>query len=80
MVDRAQARRSRRAVQRAVADNSGGEGQGQDRVTELDVWRSAGRLMKRYGAEAIIIAAKRVAALLDVGDLEGCAAWVRIAR
>jgi hypothetical protein len=49
-------------------------------MTELDVWRSADLLMKRYGTEATIVAVKRVAALMDVGDLEECASWLRIAR
>jgi hypothetical protein len=49
-------------------------------MNDLDTWRAADLLMKRYGSEAIIVAAKRVAALVDDGDLEECAAWVRIAR
>ena len=49
-------------------------------MTELDVWRSANILVKRYGAEAVFIATKRADALLDQGDMQGCSAWVRIAK
>jgi hypothetical protein len=36
--------------------------------------------MKRYGDEAVFIATKRADALLDQGDMQGCSAWVRIAK
>ena len=36
-------------------------------MTELDIWRSANILLKRYGAEAVFIATKRADALLDQG-------------
>ena len=49
-------------------------------MTELDTWRTANILLKRYGAEAVFIATKRADALLDQGDHEGCSAWIRIAK
>ena len=49
-------------------------------MTEPDIWRSANILLKRYGAEAVSIASKRADALLDQGDVQGCSAWVRIAK
>ena len=49
-------------------------------MTELDIWRSANILLKRYGAEAVFIATKRADALLDQGDVQGSSAWVRIAK
>jgi hypothetical protein len=49
-------------------------------MTELDIWRSANILLKRYGAEAVFIATKRADALLDQGDVQGASAWVRIAK
>jgi len=49
-------------------------------MTELDIWRSANILLKRYGGEAVFIASRRADALLDQGDLQGCSAWVRIAK
>lgn len=45
-------------------------------MTELDIWRSANILLKRYGGEAVFIASKRADALLDQGDGQGCSAWV----
>jgi hypothetical protein len=47
---------------------------------ELDVWRTANILLKRYGAEAVFIASRRADALLEQGDTQGCSAWVRITR
>jgi hypothetical protein len=49
-------------------------------VNELDVWRAANILLKRYEEEAVFIAAKRADALLDQGDTEGCGVWIRITR
>jgi hypothetical protein len=49
-------------------------------MSELDIWRSANILLKRYGGEAVFIASKRADALLDQGDVEGCSAWVRITK
>jgi hypothetical protein len=49
-------------------------------MTELDVWRSANILLKRYKGEAVFIASKRADALLDQGDVAGCSTWVRIAK
>lgn len=49
-------------------------------MIELDIWRSANILLKRYGDEAVFIASKRADALLDQGDHQGCSAWIRIAK
>ena len=49
-------------------------------MTDLDIWRSANILLKRYGGEAVFIAGKRVDALLDQGDTEGCSAWILIVK
>ena len=49
-------------------------------MNDLDIWRSANILLKRYGAEAVFIASRRADALLDQGDVQGCSAWVRIAK
>ena len=49
-------------------------------MTELDIWRSANILLKRYKGEAVFIAAKRADALLDQGDVPGRAEWIRIAK
>jgi triphosphoribosyl-dephospho-CoA synthetase len=49
-------------------------------MTDLDIWRSANILLKRYGGEAVFIASKRADALLDQGDVQGSLSWVRIAK
>jgi hypothetical protein len=49
-------------------------------MNELDVWRAANILLKRYKADAVLIAAKRADALLDQGDMEGCGVWIRVTR
>ena len=49
-------------------------------MTELDIWRSANILLKRYGSEAVFIASKRADVLLDLGDVQGCSAWVDIVK
>lgn len=49
-------------------------------MTDLDIWRSANILLKRYAGEAVFIASRRADALLDLGDPEGCRTWVRIAK
>ena len=48
-------------------------------TSELDTWRAANVLLKRYGGEALFIATRRADALLDRGDPEGCSVWIRIA-
>jgi hypothetical protein len=49
-------------------------------MTELDIWRAANILSKRYGGEAVFIASKRADALLDLGDVQGCSTSLRIAK
>jgi hypothetical protein len=46
-------------------------------MIELDNWRCANLLLKRYGAEAVFIAAKRADAMLDQGDHGGCGRYKR---
>jgi hypothetical protein len=49
-------------------------------IPELDIYRSANLLVKQHGQDAPIHAAMRADAMLDKGDLEGCAVWKRILR
>ncbi len=49
-------------------------------ISDLDIYRSANVLMKRHGQDASIEAAMRADAMLDKGDLDGCAVWKRILR
>jgi hypothetical protein len=48
-------------------------------MDSIDVWRTAHVLLKEYGAEAGLLAARRADALLDLGDPEGFAVWKRVA-
>jgi transposase-like protein len=45
---------------------------------DVDIWRSAMVMVKRYGDDAMIEAAARADQLLEAGDWEGCATWHRI--
>ena len=49
-------------------------------IPELDIYRSAQALVKRHGPDAPIQAAMRADAMLDKGDLDGCAVWKRIVK
>ncbi len=49
-------------------------------TSDLDIWRSANVLVKRHGNDAPIEAAMRADAMLDKGDLDGCAVWRRIVK
>ena len=47
-------------------------------ISDLDIWRAAQLLIKRYGADAPVQAAQRADELLNEGNLDGVAAWKRI--
>ena len=49
-------------------------------IPNLDIYRSAQVLVKRHGQDAPIHAAMRADAMLEKGDLDGCAVWRRILR
>ena len=49
-------------------------------IPDLDIYRSAQVLVKRHGQDAPIHAAMRADAMLEAGDLDGCAVWKRILR
>jgi hypothetical protein len=49
-------------------------------IPDLDIYRSAQVLVKRHGEDAPIHAAMRADAVLEKGDLDGCAVWRRILR
>ena len=50
-------------------------------MNDLDIWRSAGTLIGRYGTpDALLLAARRADALLEQGDAEGFLVWKRIVR
>ncbi len=45
---------------------------------DIDIYRTATVLMRERGEDAVIEAAMRADALLDKGDMEGRALWLRI--
>ncbi len=49
-------------------------------IADLDIYRSANLLVKRHGPDAPIHAAMQADAMLEKGDLGGCAVWKRIVR
>ncbi len=49
-------------------------------IPDLDIYRSAQVLVKRYDEAAPIHAAMRADALLEAGDLDGDAVWRRIIK
>ena len=47
-------------------------------ITDLDIYRSANVLIHEHGEDAALEAAQRADAMLERGDMEGCAVWKRI--
>ncbi len=47
-------------------------------VDDIDVFRSAKLLIDQHGQDALIEAALKADELLDTGDLDGQAVWLRI--
>ena len=48
--------------------------------SEIDIFRSAAVLIREHGEDATLEAAQRADAMLEKGDMEGCAVWKRIVR
>ena len=49
-------------------------------TSDLDIWRSANELVKRFGDTADIEAAARADELLAKGDIDGQRVWLRILK
>ncbi len=49
-------------------------------TSDLDIYRSANVLVKQHGEDAPVQAAMQADAMLEKGDLEGCAIWKRVLR
>ncbi len=49
-------------------------------TSDLDVYRCAHELIKQHGEVADIEAAMRADELMDAGDMEGEAVWLRIVK
>ena len=49
-------------------------------TSDLDIYRAANELIKQHGDKAPIHAAMRADELLEAGDMDGKAVWLRIAK
>ncbi len=49
-------------------------------TSELDIYRTAKLLVDKHGAEAPIHAAMKADAMLEKGDMDGRAVWLRVVR
>ncbi len=49
-------------------------------TSDLDIYRSANELIKQHGEDAPIEAAMRADELMEAGDMEGEAVWIRIVK
>ncbi len=49
-------------------------------TSDLDIYRSANELIKHHGEDAPIHAAMRADELMETGDMEGRAVWLRIVK
>ncbi len=49
-------------------------------ITDLEIYRAANQLVKRYGEDAEFEAAMRADAMIEQGDPEGLAVWKRILK
>ncbi len=49
-------------------------------TSDSDIYRSANELIKQHGDAADIKAAMRADELMDAGDMEGEAVWLRIVK
>ncbi len=47
-------------------------------TSDLDIYRTANVLVKRYGEDAALEAAQRADAMLEKGSLEGQRVWRRV--
>jgi hypothetical protein len=47
-------------------------------IPDRDIWRPANLLIRKHGAEAEIVAARRADEMLERGDRDGQIVWLRI--
>ena len=47
-------------------------------IPEIDIWRVATLMLRRYGDEADTVSALRAEELFDEGDHIGAAVWLRV--
>ena len=49
-------------------------------IADIDIWRAANPVIQQHGANAELHAAQMADRMLDRGDYEGQAVWMRIRR
>ena len=49
-------------------------------TSEIDIYRTANELIKQHGEDAPIHTAMRADELLEAGDMDGKAVWLRITK
>ena len=49
-------------------------------ITDLEIYRAANQLVKRYGPDAEFHAAERADAMLEACDIEGRRVWMQILK
>ena len=49
-------------------------------IPDRDIWRAVNLLIRKHGAEAEIVAARRADEMLERGDCDGQLVWLRIGR
>ncbi len=49
-------------------------------ISDLDIYRTAKLLVDKHGDEAPIHAAMKADAMLDKGDMDGKAVWLRVVK
>ena len=49
-------------------------------TSDLDIYRSANELIEQYGEDTPVHAAMRADELMETGDMDGRAMWLRIVK
>ncbi len=47
-------------------------------TSDIDIYRSANKLIEQHGEDAPILAAMRADELMETGDMDGRTVWLRI--
>jgi len=49
-------------------------------IPDIDIWRCANVMIKRYGKDAAVEAAQRADTMLDKGNMDGCRVMKRFVK
>ncbi len=63
---------------RAILQSPARSWKSYDVIPEIDIWRAASLMLKRYGEKALEESAARIDELVTAGDDDGVAVWRRI--